>query len=78
MKSKLEQHPVFLTFNTAKDPIALVQEMRNIVCGCKAHMQDAWCLCKLIKFMLSEWQREGKSNKDWISSMGAAYGATHP
>ena len=66
MKRNLEQHPDFPTFSTAKDPTALVQEMRNIVCGCEAHMHDAWSLCKLIKFMLSEWQREGEPNQDWM------------
>ena len=39
MKNKLEQHPDFPTFNAAKDPIALIIEMRNIVCRREAHMQ---------------------------------------
>ena len=33
MKSKLEQHPDFPTFNANKDPNALITEMQNIVCG---------------------------------------------
>lgn len=63
MRSKLEQHPDFPTFNTAKNPIALITEMRNIVCGGEAHMQDAWSLCKLIRFMLSEWQKSPRVMK---------------
>ena len=51
MKSKLEQHPDFPRFNANKDPIALITEMQNIVCRREAHMQDAWSLCKLIKFI---------------------------
>ena len=66
MKSKLEQHPNYPTFNATKDPIALITEMRNIVCGREAHMQDAWSLCKLIKFMLGEWQKESETNEEWL------------
>ena len=66
MKSKLEQHPNFPVFDVAKDPIVLATEMRNIVCGREAHMQDAWSLCKLIKFMLSEWQAESETNEAWM------------
>jgi hypothetical protein len=29
-------------------------------------MQDAWSLCKLIKFMLGEWQKKSESNEDWL------------
>ena len=48
-----------------KDPIVLATEMRNIVCGREAHLQDAWSLCKLIKFMLSVWQAESETNEAW-------------
>ena len=66
MRSKLEQHPNFPTFNGMKNPIDLITEMRNIVCGREAHMQDAWSLCKLKKFMLGEWQKESETNEDWL------------
>ena len=29
-------------------------------------MQEAWSLCKLIKFMLGEWQKESETNEEWI------------
>ncbi len=66
MKSKLEQHPDYPNFNATKDPIALITEMRNIVCGKEAHTQDAWSLCKLIKFMLGEYQKELETNEGWM------------
>ena len=64
MKNKLKQHPDFMTFVGSKDTIALVTKMGNIVCNREDHMQDAWSLCKLIKFILSKWQGESKMNKD--------------
>lgn len=66
MKSKLEQQPGFPTFNPAKDPITLIAEMRNIVSGREGHMQDAWSLCKLFKFMPGEWQKEAETNEEWM------------
>ena len=88
IRSKLEQHTDFPTFDAVKDPIALVHEMRNIIFGHNAHMQDAWSLCKLVKFMLSEWQKEDETNEDWmedstgcgrlLTNMEAACGAIQP
>ena len=64
MKSKLEQHPEFPIFGRDKYPMALITHMRDIVCGREGHMQDAWSLCKLIKFMLSMYQKENESNEN--------------
>lgn len=58
--------PRFPTFNAAKDPIALITQMRNTVCGREAHMKDAWSLCKLIKFVLGEWQKESETKEEWM------------
>jgi hypothetical protein len=41
VKSNLEKHPNFPTFNATKDSIALITKMRNIVCRREAQMQDA-------------------------------------
>jgi len=44
-RNKLEKCLDFPTFYAAKNPIALLAEMRNIFYGREAHMQDAQNHC---------------------------------
>ena len=66
MKSKLEQLPGFRTFDSAKDPIALLREIRNIVCGQEAHLQDIWSMCQQIKLLVTEYQKMNESNESYF------------
>lgn len=66
MKSKMGHHLDFPMFNVAKDLIALITKMRNIVCGREALLQGVWSLCKLIKLMLREWQKDVETNEEWM------------
>lgn len=75
MKSKLVKHPNYPVFDVAKDLIMLVTEIRNIVCGREVHMKDAWRLCKLIEFMLLEWQAKSETNKAWMKHFHGMWAA---
>ena len=66
VKSKLEQLPAFQTFDDAKDPIRLLREIRNIVCGREAHLQDIWSMCQQIKLLVTEYQKSNESNESYL------------
>ncbi len=75
MRSKLEQFPIFRTFDAAKDPIQLLTEMRNIVCGREAHMQDVWSLCQQIKLLVVSYQENNETNEKYFERFNGMWEA---
>ena len=65
MRSKLEQINDYNVMDTAKDPVRLLTEMKNIVCGRESHQQPIYSMCQLIKILVSERQHYNESNEDY-------------
>ena len=65
MRSKLEQIDDYTTMDTAKDPVSLLTEMKNIVCGRESHQQPIFSMCQLIKLLVMERQTYNESNEEY-------------
>lgn len=65
MRCKLEQLDDYNTIDAAKDPVQLLAEMKNIVCGRESHQQPVYSMCQLIKILVTERQNFNGSNEDY-------------
>ena len=65
MRSKLEQIDDYVTMDTAKDPITLLTEMKNITCGRESHQQPIFSMCQLIKLLVMEQQTYSEFNEEY-------------
>ena len=65
MKGKLEQLGIYKTTNMANNLVQLLQEIRNIVCGRKAHKQPMCSMVQLVKMMMCLVQGHIEGNEDY-------------
>ena len=63
MRSKLEQLPNYNALHTSKDPMELLTEMKNIICGHEHQKQPINNMVQLIKGLCFEFQYHDESNK---------------
>ena len=65
MKGKPEQLGNYETINLAKNPVQLLQEIRNIICGREAHKQPMYSMAQLVKMMMCLVHGQNESNEDY-------------
>ena len=65
MKGKLEQLPTFQQINTDKDPMRLLEEIRNIMCGRESHCPPIYTMVQLIKMLCTFFQHADITNEDY-------------
>ena len=51
MKEKLEQLANYHIMNADKNPVQLLQEIRNVICGREAYKQPIYSMAQLVKMM---------------------------
>ena len=64
-KGKLEQLPAFQQINADKDPVRLLEEIRNIICGRESHRPPIYTMVQLIKMLCTFFQHADTSNEDY-------------
>ena len=75
MKSKLEQLEVYHQINQDKDPVALAEEIRNIMCGREAHKHPTYTMVQMIKMLCLYVQKGDESNEDYKECFDALWNA---
>lgn len=64
-RSKLEQLPGYDVLNRNKNPIDLLTECRNIVCGRESHQQPVYSMVQLVKSMALFFQQKEETNETY-------------
>ena len=65
VKSKLEQLAGYEQINCNKDPVALVEQIRNIMCGREDHQHPTYTMVQMIKMLCLYVQKSDESNKEY-------------
>ena len=68
-KGKLEQMTVYAPMNAAKNPVQLLQDIKNISCGREAHKQPIYSMAQLVKMMTCLVQGQNESNEDYNEAL---------
>ncbi len=63
LKSKIEESPDYTQLNTDKNPVRLLEVIRNVVCGCEQHRQSVYSLVQLHKMLTFYYQKPEQSNE---------------
>ena len=69
MKGKLEQLGIYEVMNMAKNPVQILQEIWNIICGQEAHKQPMYLMAQLVKMMMCLVQGRNESNEDYKEAL---------
>ena len=75
VKSKLEQLDAYAAINRDKNPVALAEEIRNIMCGREAHKHPTYTLVQMIKMLCLYVQKADESNEDYKECFDSLWNA---